>query len=1851
MAELDAGLNIEVNAKANKKSAETAAQELEKSVISSLKDGYIEIPTEIKAPIKGASKELKQAQQDVLTQWKKTFSEGFSSSSQDMDELIKKYQKFKRLAKGKLGEDQTQWITKNIGTQIATYKRELKKAKEASVVKRTTEFEETKQHKTNTKSNKKQKGYIDTGAKITNENIEGDIRAHQKRQLKGIKQVLPNGYGSGWIDPGRTNEYESKKSELSFYASGTNKQFLDSQREARRTFEKESLTVDKYDTKEKLEKELAKRRREDPKFKQSSRKTVVVSQDGKMIPQDVVTEWEVSKSTKPRELSPTEKASGLSEDIRKNILPELINKIKTSVDDKEVGELTEKFFDTLEAISKLNQDAGKLIFSDVKKDIGIVMGKLGFTTNGKIGGIDAEEGTDKTAISRDPKIGALLKGLLDKVAEKEDAIKQELIKLEQLEKQNTRSKTSKEANSFANRIIASLSGVVNNTKDTANKTSELKNVEDKQNVGDAIDYTREQMEATKLQDIEQENASTGTDSEQGKNEVIDAINNQNKKTSTKKDNDVSSVLKQLQMLFTQGYIGKNSAIGNASLSLNDAMCPCQDILSQIAQSAKNLEVNVGNILQGLISMGAKIPNNLPALVEGEGVKDIPVKKEPFVDKTNSDWIHNEKLKREQEEERNATIRKNNEDRAVADRADKQKLYEDLFGKNGLQDAVNSVKNVQIPLSEIIASSFQRPSVLDSIKKAFGASAKGSNAESISKMSQPELEKLRAERISKFGLTKEDKAGATGDVSTAYRRKSVYGWDKQGDSNPFKDLKLSDSLKIDTTDITSSLQDVIQKNQFNAQSGGVMRNIIGSMTGYLGMPSLEKTRAQADGLNAIMAEIRKAAQDILQNIQSKETDLRGMQQSGEAVFNDDGTMNMDKSSKEAISLFGNLEEHKMALRGVLADVAMVNSVVQSTGGNVNQILQQLGFAAPELRKCNTILQNLNAGLDKSGKALKFQTRTAEVLNYSFQLMARSVGQMIKRWLLMLNPINLIKRAFQDFASYDVKWQRTMNVIKYNIRRIIKPFMQWLAQQIVNVIGLVNALLKGIGKVFGKNWDLFDQAAANTEKMEEDFEKINNVTASFDELHDISGETGESDPANDLLGDIYTPQWDGLNKILEKIGESIGKIIKAVSNWTFWDWLKLAGAALLGFLALRALINWFRKGKNPLQSVADGFKTLEKAVGWAALIWALAQFTKELKEFIEVVGNMQGKDIAKALIALATGFGILAGAIWAIQAATSKFSTTTGQLLGLSALVGVFDAFVMALIPFLKMVMELDETKKPLVILGEAALTLVGAFTILIGAVGLIQKTLAKGIDFKSLLGLSAVVLVFSAFTDALVPFINCIKDLGQERLDVIITSIIGLVGAFLALAIGVGAISQTFKSMDWSSIGKLATMIAVFAAFTYVLVPFLALVKDIPADELIIKLSGLALVFVGLGLAIGIMSAAMQSISWAAVAGMAAALLAMAAVTWTLSEFAKALKDLSEGKIYAGLAMLAGTIIFVAAAVGILAAVFTAVVSSGIGVVAILLLAGILGIFVAIIYAMAEFVKQLGEAGEGIKMIFEGVAIALTALLEGLALVFLAIGEVICNIVTTVAESIATVVQAIADGITNVLTPILEFMGIVMETIGQLAATVAHEIGETIRTIIETVGKVITDIIKAILDSIPKLSNAILNFIGGIGPAIEKTVNSIIRTVTKLVNFMVSAIEYLVNLAVDGVNGVVESINGLSQYVGITLPRAHTVNIRRFVPKYEQGTNYVPNDGLAYLHQGEAVVPKKYNTPYQPGMSDEEKIYMRQMIEIMRALDGTMKEGISVNGQFVQKGSDLVAVVNRTNSQTGANLISNVSYAR
>lgn len=978
--------------------------------------------------------------------------------------------------------------------------------------------------------------------------------------------------------------------------------------------------------------------------------------------------------------------------------------------------------------------------------------------------------------------------------------------------------------------------------------------------------------------------------------------------------------------------------------------------------------------------------------------------------------------------------KNQKRQKEIEREQAKEKYKDSYSK--LAESLPNQSKITKAFSDVIKNAFSSGSAVDKIMAA----------------TAEEQSKMRAERIKQYGLNRGRDLTDTGDIASIRRTKEMFGWTYNRDKNNknlFQNVKLTPHEDVNTDDIMSSLNKVLSgPEMFKAQTGGALRNFIGSFTGYLGMPSLEKSRVEAEGLNQVMANVRNEVMKLLQEIQSKEFTLHGMEDSGEAKFTSDGYIT-DDSSSASKKLFADLEEQKGVLRGVLAEVNMVDQVVEHTGGSVHAILQNLGFVMPELMQNNTIIKNINAGLDKNGKALKFQTRTAEVLSYSFQLMARHIGQIIKNWMMMLNPINLIKKAFSDFASYDVKWQRTMNVVKYNLRRIIRPMMEWIAQQLVNILGLVNAVVKGVGSVLGKNWDLFDQSAANAEKMREELEAAANVSAGFDELHDIGS---DNSAANDLMGDIYTPQWEGLNNFLEGIGEKIGKIIDTVSHWNFWNWLALAGAALAGFLALKWLIGLFTGGSNPLQTVAKGFSFLEKTVGWALLIWAFTAFTKALTDFVECMKTASWEDI-----------------------------------------------------------------KRSLTMLGGAIAEIVVAFALLQAA----TKFLGGG-NWLNSLGIAAIVTSFALLT----------------------------------------------------------------AAFAY----FFDTVKSMSSDQLLTSLSALAI----------------------------------------------------------GLAL-------VGAAITALLLVLTAVISTGVGAVAIVALAAILAAIASVIAAMALFVTAVGTYSDQLIAVIQAVGETITSIIQAIANgISLVISTVVVGIVLTIqtiGNTIVNIIMGIAEGIQAVLEPILDFIDDIIEKIIGLAETIAHEIGETIRTIIETVGKIITDIITSLINAIPTLLNAILNFCNKIGPTIENSADAIMRTITKVINFTVSAIEYLVNLVVGGVNQMISAINSVSQYVGINIPRVPEVSIPRFVPKYEKGTNYVPSDGLAYLHQGEAVIPKKYNQPYSQGMSAEERLYMKQMMNTMRSLDDTMKQGITVNGQFIQRGSDLVAVVNRTKSQTGADLLSNVAYAR
>lgn len=1613
MADKETGLNISVNAEANEASAAKAAKDLEKKVNNSVKGGRITVPVDITVPIDKDKDKLSQAQSEVVKKIRKLTSKGFSASGKDIDDLNSKFENFTKEL-DRAGKGRQNKIFKEIRKQVETLEKQYQELK--------TTTNSTKTYTSKTSSTKKstnkppKERYLDQQEEYSRRAQGAGKRAELTKELDYVRKNKSPIKSSGDIKLGMVNDDLLKLGEYSIHGS------------------KWATELAKI-----LKEEVAKAARTlvtyiDPSYKKRTK-------DGRQTTEREYLTDAVKDVRKKLKSSIAQLEAG-NEDITLDTLKEQAAIIK--VLNKELGKTTE---DTEKAISSALQK--RYSDSEIKR----------------INGTWLEEGQEKGVGSGHANTQKLIAQLYDvmkqwdseviadtiakEIALNEDKASKKSKKLSEIDKLITNTKASDSYKIELDKLNGTIKDVFSEIGKT-NSTIETQTNYDK--IEHSAERVADSAEAKKNTDIVtgiQKDLDTGFNTDAKADTLIDAVRRRDGSGGNGGlggNNDLNgtgpNILEQMRDLL---------------ISINAYTTAIFDLLPKLkltikrekrSKKSKNTEDIASNISRGIAAkdfLGQsmeinKVWDDIAGQFEGwiKPIREalLPVTasrvtdrtdeafeaikkagKRIFIDKTDPAKLRRQQAINEVEQAREDAIEKN-----------KKAEYMGVDLSQDTSDLTKGLKNI--------------------IKKAFGMVSSSAEVTRIKNLNQQQREKELAERRQIYGIADTNRnAAATGDKARAFRTKSLYNY-RQKDNNPFKDLKLTSGLNVDTKGITEALQTMIEKNMFGAQTGAKsFMDIVKLSFGGIGMPSLEKSRAQADAANEILSIIRQAVQELLQSIQDKETNLRGMESSGYAKFDAEGKM--VSGTNEAWTLFAQLEESKTALNGIISEMGMMDQLSEATGGNMEKFFKVLAFLSPELRKCNNIISNINVGLDKNGKALKYQKRIQETLNYSFQLLTRHVGQILKNWMMMLNPINLIKKAFSDFASYDVKWQRTMNVIKYNLRRIVRPMMEWIAQQIVNIIGLVNSLIKGVGKILGYNWDLFDQAAANTEKMHEELEAAANVSAGFDELHDIGS---DNSAANDLMGDIYTPQWEGLNNFLEGIGEKIGKIIDTVSHWNFWNWLALAGAALAGFLALKWLIGLFTGGSNPLQTVAKGFSFLEKTVGWALLIWAFTAFTKALTDFIECMKTASWEDI-----------------------------------------------------------------KRSLTMLGGAIAEIVVAFVLLQAA----TKFLGGG-NWLNSLGIAAIVTSFALLT----------------------------------------------------------------AAFAY----FFDTVKSMSSDQLMTALGALAI----------------------------------------------------------GLAL-------VGAAVIALLIALTAIISTGVGAVAIVALAAILAAIAAVIAAMALFVTAVGTYSNQLIAVIQAVGETITSIIQAIANgISLVISTVVVGIVLTIqtiGNTIVNIIMGIAEGIQAVLEPILDFIDDIIEKIIGLAETIAHEIGETIRTIIETVGKIITDIITSLINAIPTLLNAILNFCNKIGPAIENSADAIMRTITKVINFTVSAIEYLVNLVVGGVNQMISAINSVSKYVGINIPRVPEVSIPRFVPKYEKGTNYVPSDGLAYLHQGEAVIPKKYNQPYSQGMSAEERLYMKQMMNTMRSLDDTMKQGITVNGQFIQRGSDLVAVVNRTKSQTGADLLSNVAYAR
>lgn len=1057
-------------------------------------------------------------------------------------------------------------------------------------------------------------------------------------------------------------------------------------------------------------------------------------------------------------------------------------------------------------------------------------------------------------------------------------------------------------------------------------------------------------------------------------------------------------------------------------------------------------------------------------------------------------------------------------------------------------------------------------------------------EEVLRANAEDQDKLAAERIKTYGLNNGRNPNDTGDIAGMRRILQLYRTNKTSiEQNPelMQKIQLTRGREVDTTKLTKALNIALSGKQMrHAQTGGgFLKNTLGFMTGGLGyafMPSLEKSRAQADGLNQVLGNVNKALQSVLINIQTKETELSGMVESGQAKFDKNGFL-IPGSSSAAYKTLADLEEEKLVLDSIRADLLANDKIIKQTGGRFPQMAKYLNFTSPVLKENNGILRNINSGLDKNGKALKFQNRLAEILNYTYQLMTRSIGQMIKNWITMINPINIVKKAFSNFRSYDVKWQRTMNVVKINFQRIIKPAMEWIAQKLVDIIGFFDIVSQRIQAAFGKiPISLFDQAGAESEQIRRNLEEAASVSLGFDELHDVG--TNQSG-ANNLMGDIYKPQLSqdwidmatklgdtlggffkgdlGFGSVCKVILETLGKLLvdigkaiwgwfkeTALGKWVIEHWKGLLATLLTLFVGWQ-LLKIF--GPTLLGTIGGAFKNLGSLI-WSGLkgigttLWGLLGLTTFGQQM--QVGFMQAFK-GQGLIGAIKGGGATLGSVF-----TQAFLAVAGiAIAGISYAKG----FDMAAddasynIGLMEAGGKESDKKKST---GANAVSAIG------GAAGGALAGLAIGGPLGAAIG-AGVGAIAGLFINTLAP-------------------------ACEATEVSARKMNNELQKIEYyeGQVQGATTQVNIFDEQLSLLKQSLDLNTQSVYDQ---------------GEKLGISKTRMDELVKATQNGTFTTNM----LTGSEQGLAGSLTDLAQKQEH-----------------------------------------------------VTEVSGKLEEAQK--KLLKAQTDLSIMQDIEAgnfeLAAARIEVAE--AQGVYATEEATAKRIQLYKQGgdeerknLLQNLTPdqrkkMLEYEAVTDSELKELNKLWNNSSDEIKRIFTDSIDQETINKFERDLNSIDSIMAEHQGFWQGVGDTIAE-IFSRGNATTYTYNKEDAAYKELANrlntgkITTDQVDE--KTLNELR---------------KRKLISFDVGTNYVPSDGIAYLHQGEAVIPKKYNQPYQPnGMSAEERAYMDKMIATINRLDGTIAQGINVKGEFRQRGNDLVATVEKNKNRQSNTVLNNKVYAR
>lgn len=206
--------------------------------------------------------------------------------------------------------------------------------------------------------------------------------------------------------------------------------------------------------------------------------------------------------------------------------------------------------------------------------------------------------------------------------------------------------------------------------------------------------------------------------------------------------------------------------------------------------------------------------------------------------------------------------------------------------------------------------------------------------------------------------------------------------------------------------------------------------------------------------------------------------------------------------------------------------------------------------------------------------------------------------------------------------------------------------------------------------------------------------------------------------------------------------------------------------------------------------------------------------------------------------------------------------------------------------------------------------------------------------------------------------------------------------------------------------------------------------------------------------------------------------------------------------------------------------------------------------------------------------------SLLPLLKPIADLLNPIIKILMSIITPLVEIISSILPPFIDLLSTILQVILPPLTAAIDFFANVLSTTIQAAFGIVQPIFNLIGNqfnMIKNIISNLIDFIKNV------FTGNWKAAWQNVVNIFKSIMSGIANIIKAPI----NAIIGGINGFIKGLNKIKIPNWVPVVGGKGINIP-LIPKLATGTNYVPDDMLAMIHEGEAVVPKKFN-PYANGI--------------------------------------------------------------